>query len=219
MRMRRNQWVLFACAGLLSLAARGAFASSGSGQVAPAKQERTGGTFRLDSLCGPNCLWQVARAFGKRCSLHDVGVYAETSACRGTTVEGMLKACARLGLPAQAVRTTAKKLAADPRVAILLLEPNDLTHYVILDEMDGAQVRLLDATTFREMSLDELKSVWAGVAILIGNPPATAAWRHTLVVAIRSSALAVLLGLAAYSAGSWIAAQRIKRLPSGPQSA
>jgi hypothetical protein len=219
MRADKSPWVLFASLALLSLAGDPVFVSAGAVQTPATPRDPAGRVFRLDSLCGANCLWQVARAFGKNCSLHDVGLYAETSACRGTTVEGMLKACAKLGLPAQAVRTTTAELAADPRVAILLLEPNDLMHYVILDKVDGTQVCLLDAAQFRVLSAEELKSVWAGVAILVGNPPPEVSRRHALAVVVQVAALVVILSLVAYSSGSWLAARRARLLPAASKSA
>jgi hypothetical protein len=145
-------------------------AFSADGRTHPAERDKRRVTFRLNSLCGPTCLWQVARALGKECSLQEVGIYADTSLCGGATVEGMLKACAKLGLPAQAVRTTVDKLADDPRVPILLLKSDNLTHYVILDSIREHEVRLLDGAQFRTMAPDELKSLWTGVAILIPAP-------------------------------------------------
>jgi len=189
-------------------------AFSADGRTHPAERDKRRVTFRLNSLCGPTCLWQVARALGKECSLQEVGIYADTSLCGGATVEGMLKACAKLGLPAQAVRTTVDKLADDPRVPILLLKSDNLTHYVILDSIREHEVRLLDGAQFRTMAPDELKSLWTGVAILIGNPPAGASLRHLVVIIVQWAALALILGLAAYCVGSYVGVHAARGRPA-----
>jgi hypothetical protein len=44
-----------------------------------------------------------------------------------------------IGLPAKAVRTTIDKLSGDPRVAILLLETDELMHDVILDRIGDSR--------------------------------------------------------------------------------
>ncbi len=204
----------FIIAGVLLLVVAGLQpAFSADNRTHPAERDKRRVTFRLNSLCGPTCLWQVARARGQECSLQDVGVYAETSLCGGATVEGMLKACAKLGLTAQAVKTTIETLADDPRVPILLLESNNLTHYVILDGIRDNEVRLLDGAHFRTMARDELKSLWTGVAILIGNPPAQASLRHRVVVIIQWAALALIFGLAAYHTGAYAGACTARRMP------
>jgi len=61
--------------------------------------------FRLDTMCGPNCIWQIARAYGKDYSLKDIAQFAGTNAIRGTTVKGLVEACRKIGLPAKAVKT------------------------------------------------------------------------------------------------------------------
>lgn len=147
-------------------------------EVTPSKVRKAGSNskskvsiFRLDTMCGPNCLWQIATVYGKDCSPRDIAEFAGTRGVRGTTVNGMVQACKKIGLPAKAVRATLAELAGDPRVAILLLETDKLMHYVILDRIGDSKVRLLNAAEFREIPVSELKSVWKGVAILIGDPP------------------------------------------------
>ncbi len=124
---------------------------------------------RLDTMCGPNCLWQIAKAFGKDCTPLDIAKYAGTDVYRGTNIKGLLEACKRIGLPAEAVQTDLKRLNEDPRVAVLLLNTGKLNHFVILDKINDSKVRLLDSTRFREMSFNDLKSIWDGYAILVGR--------------------------------------------------
>lgn len=150
------------------------------------------GIIELDTMCGPNCLYQIARAYGKETSPDKIARLAETNAYQGTTVEGMLDACEALSLPAVAVRTNLKVLSKDRRVAVLLLDVGELRHYVILDEVGQRTVRLLDATVFHNVSVDDFLSMWTGVAVLIGKTPPR---KHTGAILLSSGAAAILLGL------------------------
>ncbi len=152
--------------------------------------------FRLDTMCGPNCLWQIARVYGKDYSLKDIAEFAGTHTIHGTTVKGMKQACQHIGLPAEAIRTTMEVLANDQRVAILLLNVNDLMHYVILDHIGDSEVRLLDATVFREMTIHELESIWTGVVILVGDPPINR--RFGVALALQVTGLAAVFASIVY---------------------
>ncbi len=135
--------------------------------------------FRVNSMCGPNCLWQVARACGKAHSLREIATLAGTASLGGTTVEGMIRACHAIALPAEALRADGlETVAADPRVPVLLLKADGLAHYAILDSFSDHRVRLLDGADFRELSASELANVWTGVAILIGDPPKKGTVKH-----------------------------------------
>lgn len=124
---------------------------------------------RLNTMCGPNCIWQIAKAHGIECTLEDIAKNAGTNPIDGTTVNGMLESCKKIGLQAQAVKTNIKTLSEDPRVAIVLLKSNKLMHYMIIDEINDKDIRLLDATKFAVISRDQFKTFWSGVAILIGD--------------------------------------------------
>lgn len=128
-----------------------------------------GSDFSIEMMCGPNCLWQIGRAFGKTHSLGAIAHMAGTRPPTGTTVAGMLEAAEKMGLPAVAVKTNIRTLSKDARVAILLLTLKAGNHYVILDTIEDGEVRLLDGAKFRNLSTDQLTSVWKGYAILVGG--------------------------------------------------
>ncbi len=125
--------------------------------------------FDTTTMCGPNCLWQIARAYGSPCSLDAIRSMAQTDIQSGTTMMGMIEAARGIGLQAAGVKTNIRALAQDPRVAIMLLNLGENGHYVILDRMQGGNVHLLDGGTFRELSIHQLESVWDGHAVLIGR--------------------------------------------------
>jgi hypothetical protein len=167
---KKMQRIAICLALALPLAPSGASPDSGV-RKAPEAPAGKAVLFRANAMCGPNCLWQVAKACGVECSLNEIATSAGTDSFRGTTVEGMLRACRQIGLPAEAVRTGLENVAADPRVAILLLNADRFAHYAILDSVGQQNVRLLDGSQFRELPVAGLKDVWTGVAILIGDPP------------------------------------------------
>jgi len=124
---------------------------------------------QAEVMCGPQSLWQIAHVYGKTYSLNAIASMAGTDLQCGTTVQGMLDACKKIGLPAEAVKTNLRRLVSDSRVAILLLDTDDIMHYVILDRIGEDEVRLLDANKFRNLSFKEFQSMWNGYAILIGH--------------------------------------------------
>jgi ATP-binding cassette subfamily B protein len=124
---------------------------------------------KIDMMCGPNCLWQISRAFGKMYSLGSIGNMAGTNLQNGTPVKGMVDAARKMGLQAQAVKVNIKTLSRDSRIAILLLNLREGNHYAILDKIENNKVRLLDSDKFRTLSIRELQSIWKGYAILIGD--------------------------------------------------
>lgn len=165
-------WKIFVCFCIFLKIAGLEILHSSIAQETGSTSDQKSFTFRLNTMCGPNCLWQIAKAYGKDYALKDIAKYAGTNANRGTTVKGLVEACRKIGLPAKAVKTNVEMLARDPRVAImLLLDVNNLMHYVILDRISDNEIRLLDATEFQEMTINELESLWTGVAILVGDPP------------------------------------------------
>jgi ABC-type bacteriocin/lantibiotic exporter with double-glycine peptidase domain len=188
---KKMQRIAICLALALPLAPSGASPDSGV-RKAPEAPAGKAVLFRANAVCGPNCLWQVAKACGVECSLNEIATSAGTDSFRGTTVEGMLRACRQIGLPAAAVRTGLENVAADPRVAILLLNADRFAHYAILDSVGQQNVRLLDGSQFRELPIHGLKDVWTGVAILVGDPP-----RRTnahVGAALQRIGLAIVLG-------------------------
>jgi predicted double-glycine peptidase len=158
-------------------------------------------TFYPDVMCGPNCLWQVSRAFGKSHSLGSIAYIAEITPQKGTSIHGMLKALTEMQLPAVAVKTNIRTLRQDPRVAVLLLELEESRHYVILDRIANNTVRLLDGGSLKNLSTNELESIWKGHAILIGENTqhSQAGFRKYAALASLLSSVAILTFAALYA--------------------
>jgi ABC-type bacteriocin/lantibiotic exporter with double-glycine peptidase domain len=169
MMIRRTILMISICLCMCSPVAAADAVPSADERDADSRSRAQNAMFRLDTMCGPNCVWQLARVFGKDCTPKDIAEFAGTNTVSGTTIKGLVEACKKIGIPAEPVRTNLKSLAMDSRVAILLLETSDIMHYVILDSIGEGEVCLLDADKFRNLSFKELKSMWDGYAILIGN--------------------------------------------------
>jgi len=130
-------------------------------------------TFSFDDpMCGPKCLWQVARLFGKQYSLGAVANLSDMDHKKGTTIHGLINGANSMGLKAQAVQTNLKNLANESRVAILLLGKNvdkgKVGHFVLLDKINGESVSIIDGSRVRKLPYGEFASVWSGYAVLIG---------------------------------------------------
>ena len=158
-------------------------------------------TRRIDSMCGPYCLWQIARAFGKDYSVNSIMKMADTSAIEGTTIDAMVRTIREIGLFAVPVKTRIGALAQDPSVAILLLHYDNCRHYVILDKVEEDYIRVLDGSEFRDITLQELKSLWRGHAMLISNKdqPTVASTQRRLGVGLQVLGGLIVLAVIAFS--------------------
>lgn len=123
----------------------------------------------LDVLCGPNCLQQIAYAYGENYSLQVIINMAGTNPKDGTSIKGMVDAASKMGLRAMPVKINIKSLIELKCVVILLLRSENIGHYVIFDKIEDGQIRILDGYKFRNLSTRELQSIWDGYAILIGD--------------------------------------------------
>jgi hypothetical protein len=149
--------------------------------------------FDINVMCGPCCLWQIARVYGKACSLDAIRSKAQTDPREGTTMRGMIEAAHEIGLEAAGVKMNIRTLTQDPRTAVLLLNVGGNGHYVILDRIANDRVRLLDGPKFRDLSVDQLKSLWDGYAILIGRRGTSDAGRLRMRLGVTLQGIAWLL--------------------------
>ena len=122
-----------------------------------------------DTMCGPHCLWQVARTFGKSYSLGAIRNLCGTDAVNGTSVSAMVKASRSIGLKAKAVKTDMYYLKRCSYIPIVLLHYDRMNHFVIFDRLEGEQVELLDGPNYKALPLEQLKSTWKGYVILISD--------------------------------------------------
>ena len=153
-----------------------------------------------DRMCGPHCLWLACRLQGKAVSLEDLIEGTETSPVLGTSVEAMVKSAEAVGLWAEAVETDVAGLrafAGEGRTAILLV--NDSSHYVAFDGEEHGEVWLLDGTRGRfAVTVEELRSSWGNVAVVIGNGQITLGRGQQL---LRAAALLAGVGVIAFVVG------------------
>lgn len=170
-------------------------------------------TRRIDSMCGPYCLWQVSRAFGKDYSVNAIMKIADTSALEGTTIDAMVRTIHEMGLFAVAAKTKIKALAQDPSVAILLLHYDDCRHYVILDKVEEDHIRVLDGSEFHDITLGQLKSLWKGHAILISNKsqPAVASTQRHVGISLQVLGGLIVLVAIAFSGSRLVASLQTRR--------
>ena len=123
-------------------------------------------------MCGPNCLWMVARLFGKDISLLRItqlcGVYDKTQA----SLKDMVIAANKIGLEAIAVKLNYKTLCKENRIAILhILVDRDSQmngHYVLLDSATKNKVTYADDGRIVSQNVEQFLKVWDGYAVLIG---------------------------------------------------
>lgn len=123
-------------------------------------------------MCGPNCLWMVARLFGKDISLLRItqlcGVYDKTQA----SLKDMVFAANKIGLEAIAVKLNYKTLCKETRIAIVhILVDRDSQmngHYVLLDSATEDKVTYADDGRIVSRNVGQFLKVWDGYAVLIG---------------------------------------------------
>ena len=163
---------------------------------------------RRNMTCGPDCLWLVARSYGKNVTLARVAEIACTEPPLGTSAANMVRAAEQIGLGAEVVRGDLDAIVKDGRRAILIV--NDNTHYVLLEDCDPGAVRVVDGDGRREIVRDTFNRSWDGLAIMVGESPPES---HT----VRAKVLAALMALCiAFSViGLWAVLSRRKRTLCG----
>ena len=126
-------------------------------------------------MCGPNCLWQVARLFGKNVELSQMAYSCNVIDQRQASLWDLVETAKGLGLDAVAVKTNCRGLREEPRVAILHIFVDIGTelcgHYVLLDSITENHVRIVDGRRLINMDVGVFKSHWDGYAVLIGREP------------------------------------------------
>jgi ABC-type bacteriocin/lantibiotic exporter with double-glycine peptidase domain len=118
-------------------------------------------------MCGPNCLWLVARSFDIHTSLKKLRYFAGTDACRGTSVNGMLKALRQIGLEPLLIRTSWRGLSKIRNPVILLIKESSNDHYVFLEELGHKTVRVIDPPDKKTWTQREFMNKFTGYAIVV----------------------------------------------------
>jgi len=125
---------------------------------------------RQNVLCGPRCLWLVARLYGVDADLAELAERARTEARDGTAVYDMVATLRGLGLGAALVRTTLPGLARGGRLYILVVR--ERSHYVLFEKIADGEVTVIDGTGRRRLSLEDFQAWWDGLAIAVSRKSA-----------------------------------------------
>jgi ABC-type bacteriocin/lantibiotic exporter with double-glycine peptidase domain/CRP-like cAMP-binding protein len=120
--------------------------------------------YQIDEMdCGAACLAMVCRHFGRSVSLALIRKLVYTSA-DGTSLRGLCRAAAELGLAARAVRAAPQDLEQMPLPAIVHWQGN---HWVVLYGVHKTHLRIADpAIGLRRLPRPEFEARWTGYAAL-----------------------------------------------------
>lgn len=166
------------------------------------------------SDCGAACLASVAAYFQLDIPIARIRQKANTDK-QGTNILGMIEAAHYLGMTARGVRGPFEALATVPLPVIVhVMVQKTLQHYCVLFKISKQSVTLMDPGngSLVKMNINEFKSIWTGVVILISPAPEFVKgkfttghgirfWqliqphRHLVVMALLSAILYTLLGL------------------------
>lgn len=127
---------------------------------------------QIDQMdCGAACLGMLARAFGRPVSLAHIRAAAGTGAA-GTTLAGIRRGGARIGIDIRPVKASKSRLGDLPLPFVAHWEGN---HWVVVTDVDDRQVRVADpAIGRRTMSHDEFTEGWTGYGAVATPTPALA---------------------------------------------
>ena len=119
--------------------------------------------------CGAACLASVCMYNGLKISIGRIRQYAYTDKT-GTTVKGMIEACARLGLTGKGVMAEMEALdiVSIPVIAHVIVR-NVLTHFVVIYKITKDKVTIMDPADgeYHTMTKEEFRKIWTGVLILV----------------------------------------------------
>ena len=116
--------------------------------------------------CGAAALAMVCRYFGARVSLARIRRHVGTG-LDGTSLRGLARGGAELGLATRALKVSRRKIEAMPLPAVLHWGGN---HWVVLTDVDAAFARIADpALGNRRIPRAELEEKWSGYTVLFAR--------------------------------------------------
>ena len=150
-------------------------------------------------MCGPNCLWLVAKSYNINTTLAKLRYFAKTNPYRGTNVDGMLRALKEIGLEPLLIRTDWAGLKKILHPAILFVGQPSGGHYVFLEKIQPNFIRIIDAPRRKTWTQKQFMSRFTGYAIVAcGNPDEAQKFKHQLA----SGAPRISKGLYLFIAGA-----------------
>lgn len=166
--------------------------------------------------CASACVASVCAYYGLRLPLLRIREACGTTQ-DGTTLQGIIDACGKLGLDAVGLQAKEKRLldlrdAAKP-VIMHLKKKNGWLHYVVLYGMDADRAEVMDPEDGRmhRIPLQELEEEWSGFIVAASPSPMFRKGDHSTPVAARfrelflhykKELLLVLTGSAAFIAAT-----------------
>jgi ABC-type bacteriocin/lantibiotic exporter with double-glycine peptidase domain len=120
--------------------------------------------------CGPACLLSVLRFHGGDTSLPTVRSWSGTDA-NGTSLLGLQRAAARLGLRARGATGTYDELRKERLPCIAHVVHEGVQHYVVVYEVRGRRVRVGDpGRGLLWLQREEFERLWIQHAVLLLHP-------------------------------------------------
>lgn len=140
--------------------------------------------------CAAACIASVCAYYGLRLPLLRIRNACGTGA-DGTTLQGIIDACGKLGLEAAGLRAKEKNItdltdAAKP-VIMHLRKKNGWLHYVVLYGMDRSHAEVMDPEdgNLHRIRLEELEEEWSGFIVAVHPSPVFRKGDHRTPVASR----------------------------------
>lgn len=134
--------------------------------AAPARRRQRRFPFvrQIDEMdCGAACLSMVCRSFGYDVSMTAIRQAVGTGV-EGTSLRGLTRGGAELGLKMRAIKSSADRLDDLPLPAISHWDGN---HWVVIHAVDGQRVRIADpGRGLRTLGRGEVEERWSGYAAL-----------------------------------------------------
>lgn len=124
------------------------------------------------SDCASACIASVARHYGCDIPLALIREASGTTA-QGTTVQGVLDACPKIGFRARAYKSLEKDTAdlAGPELPVILhtVTKQGVLHFIVLYSLRGKKAVIMDPAEGRhiKISLQELSELWTGYLITL----------------------------------------------------
>jgi len=119
--------------------------------------------------CGAACLASISRYYRLKQPISRIRELASTDQ-KGTNVLGLIEAAEKLGFSAKGVRGSFESLFEIPKPAIAHVVINKvLHHYVVIYGVSKKGVKIMDPSDGKisRMPLEEFKSIWSGVLVLL----------------------------------------------------
>lgn len=190
------------------------------------------------SDCAAACVASVCAYYGLRLPLMRIREACGTGT-DGTTMQGIIDACGKLGMDAAGLKAKKKRLkdlegAAKP-VILHLQKKNGWLHYVVLYGLDAETATVMDPEDGRihKLAPEALEDEWSGFIVALSPSPMFRKGDHStpvmsrfreLLLYYKKEMLLVLVGSAAFIAATLSTSVFLQRiiddvLPSGERNA